>query len=101
MNTVTIVGRIVRQAEIATKGDVTYAKTAIASDRARKSDATDFVDIIGFSDAAGQLSSLAVGAIVKLSGSLKTDSYTDSSGTRRKSATVVVRKVERYAEAAA
>jgi single-stranded DNA-binding protein len=102
MNKIVITGRIVREADLQSKGDVTLAKTAIASDRSRKGDKTDFIDIVGFDDAAGQLAELAKGEFVRLTGSLKLDSYDDArNGVRRKAARVVVRKVERFTQEAA
>ena len=54
MTSATIVGRIVREAQITTKGDVVLAKTTIASDRSRGKNAkTDFLDVVAFGDAAG------------------------------------------------
>jgi single-stranded DNA-binding protein len=102
MNQITIVGRIVREAELQSKGDVTLAKTTIASDRSRKGDSTDFVEIVGFGEAAGQLAELAKGEFVRVTGSLRLGSYDDTkNNVRRKSATVVVRKVQRYTQEAA
>ena len=102
MNQITVTGRIVKAAELTSKGDVVLAKTTIASDRSRaKNSATNFLDIVAFGDAAGQLAELGKGEFVRLSGTLRTGSYTDSNGTRRKSATIAVRKIERYREEAA
>jgi single-stranded DNA-binding protein len=102
MNNITIVGRIVREADLQSKGDITIAKTAIASDRSRKGDKTDFIEVVGFNDAASKLAELAKGEFVRLTGSLKLDAYDDTrNGVRRKSAQVVVRKVERYTQEAA
>jgi len=95
MNTITITGRIVREATLEIKGDVTLAKTTIASDRSRsKESATDFLDIVAFGDAAGQLASLAKGAFVRVTGSLRSNAYDAKDGSRRKSATISVRKIE-------
>jgi len=102
VNKIVITGRLVKIANLETKGDVTLAKTAIASDRTRKGTKTDFIEIVAFGDAAGQLAELAKGDFVRLTGSLKIDAYDDMrNGVRRKSAQVVVRKVERFAQEAA
>ena len=97
MNQITVTGRIVAQANITTKGDVVLAKTTIASDRSRgKNSATDFLEIVAFGDTAGQLAELGKGEFVRLTGSLRTGAYDAKDGSRRKSATIAVRKVERY-----
>ncbi len=102
MNKIVITGRLVKIAELQTKGDITIAKTAIASDRSRKGDKTDFIQVVGFNDAASKLAELAKGEFVRLSGSLTLDAYDDTrNGVRRKAAQVVVRKVERYTQEAA
>jgi single-stranded DNA-binding protein len=102
MNKIVISGRIVREADLQNKGDVTLAKTAIASDRSRKGTKTDFIEVAAFGDAAGQLAELAKGEFVRITGSLKIDSYDDTrNGVRRKAAQVVVRKIERFAQEAA
>ncbi len=102
MTSAAIVGRIVREAQITTEGDVVLAKTTIASDRSRGKNAkTDFLDVVAFGDQAGQLASLAPAEFVRITGTIRTGSYTDSNGTRRKSATIAVRKIERYREEAA
>jgi single-stranded DNA-binding protein len=102
MNKIVITGRLVKIAELQSKGDVTIAKTAIASDRSRKGDKTDFIEVVGFNDAAAQLAELAKGEFVRVTGSLKLDAYDDArNGVRRKSAQVVVRKVERFTQEAA
>jgi single-stranded DNA-binding protein len=44
MNTIVVVGRIVREVELQTKGDITIAKTAIARDRSCKSKTADFIE---------------------------------------------------------
>ena len=97
MNQIIVTGRIVAQANITIKGDVTFAKTSIASDRSRgKNSDTDFFDIVAFGDAAGQLAELVRGEFVRLTGRIRTGAYDAKDGSRRKSATIAVHTVERY-----
>ncbi|HTW85600.1 MAG TPA: single-stranded DNA-binding protein [Candidatus Sulfotelmatobacter sp.] len=88
--TLSVTGRIVREAEVQTAGNVTLARTTIASDRSRKKTAkADLLDAVGFGNVAGQLTALAKGEFVRITRTVRTWSYDDTSGTRRKSAQIV------------
>lgn len=77
MNTISIHGNIVRDIEIGSKSETSYAKFTIASDRSTKGDsATDFFRVVTFDTATIAVAQqLAKGDFIKVIGSVRLGTY--------------------------
>jgi single-stranded DNA-binding protein len=95
MNTITIHGNATRDIEIASKGDVQYAKLTVASDRNAKGDnaATDFFNVVAFGEWTADLADIAKGDWLKIVGSVRLGKHND-----RLTVEVVAKQIERKAK---
>ncbi len=98
MNTIVLVGNLTKNPELryTTQRSTAVAHFTIASDRSRKADSkTDFFNCEAWALLAEQVNAdLAKGAFVRVTGYVKLDEYEAQDGSKRRSATVVARKVE-------
>ncbi len=100
MNRITLVGNLTKAPELrTTSSGKAVCHMTIASDRGRKSDASDFVDVIAWEALASEASTLAKGAFVRVQGTLRTRTYQAADGSTRKAFEVVARKFERVPSA--
>ncbi len=89
MNTITIHGRLTKAVEIGKKGEVSYARFTVASDRSKQVDAkTDFFNVVIFGSDA--LEDLTKGTFVKITGTVKLGEYDG-----KRTIEVVAKKIER------
>lgn len=97
-NSVTLVGRIVRDIETRAVGDTQIASFAVAVDRPKGKDGqvqTDFVNCQAWGTTAEFIQKyLGKGRKVALQGELRVDTYNDKNGDRKTSTNVRVDSIE-------
>ena len=104
MNQITVVGNLTSDPEIRyTSNGKAVAHLTIASDRSRAKDsATDFIPCEVWEQLAETVNAdLKKGDFIRVTGSLRLESYEAKDGTKRTGAKVVIRKVERVSADAA
>lgn len=99
MNTVILIGRLTRDAEVRyTKDNMAIARFSLAIDRPPKKDGTkeaDFPGIVVFGKSAENCEKyLAKGRMVAIEGRIQTGSYTKQDGTKVYTTEVVANRVE-------
>ncbi len=104
MNTITLVGNLTSDPEIRyTSSGKAVAKITVASDRSRAKDSkTDFIPVEFWEQLAESVNAnFKKGSFVRVTGTLHLDEYEAQDGSKRRSATVVGRKIEPITAAAA
>ena len=104
MNQITVVGNLTADPEIRyTSGGKAVAHFTVASDRSRAKDAkTDFLQCEAWEALAESVNTdIRKGHFIRVTGTLRLESYEAKDGTKRTAAKVIVRKVEAVTEAAA
>jgi len=100
MNNFSGIGRITRDIEMRfTPSGMAVSNFAIAIDRSRKdaegNKVTDFIDVVAFGKTAELIAQYCIkGVMVGIIGELQIDTWKHSDGTNRKSAKIVVDKVD-------
>lgn len=93
MNSIVLMGRIVRDPEINAAGNTQVSKTCVAVYRSKEE--TDFVNITGFGKVASFMADyLKKGTLVCLSGSLRISSYENKEGRKVNATEVFVDHIE-------
>lgn len=100
MNNFSGIGRITRDIEMRfTPSGMAVSNFAIAIDRSRKDSegnkVTDFIDLVAFGKTAELIAQYCVkGVMVGVNGELQIDTWKDKDGGNRKSAKIVIDKVD-------
>ena len=95
MNSVSVIGNLATDVEVREVGDKQVAKFLLAVDRFSKEGGADFVGISAW-ERQGELCAqyLAKGRRVAIEGYLRSHSWEDDQGKRRRDVEVVARRVE-------
>ena len=81
MNSVSLIGRLTKDPEIRTSGELTIAKYTLAVDRHKKDEPADFIRCVAFGRTAQFAEKyLRKGNQVGVNGSIRTGSYKDKNG---------------------
>ncbi len=103
MNTTTLYGNLVADPELnTTKNGIPVANFRVASNRSKKKDSgVDFIRVRAWKNLANSVAAdLAKGAFVKVTGSLRTEKWTDKDGKSRTSTVLVATSAAKYEKAA-
>ena len=96
MNKVILTGRLTKEIELkSSTSGMSFTQNGIAVDRRGKEKETDFFNLTAFGKTAEFMDKwLHKGSKVVVVGHLQTDSYTDKSGNKKTSVSVIVDEIE-------
>ncbi len=94
LNTVILMGRLVADPELKKAGENNVVNVRVAVDRNSKDGGADFIDVTAWRQTAEFLAKyFKKGSMVAIEGSLRTDTYTDKDGNKRRRVDVLANRV--------